>query len=311
MTAVSILDICKSDVETCSSLSRTFGIHRVSVRRLQALGAAIIEDLQDRRMTLVQARCEQDMHMPDFVISSLAWDETQETLRMPLYLHGPGGDTFKFALRPSASWHVLVSRQCVKIGVHGLTFSLDLMRPVVPLTGVCAVALNNGLFGVPCVAKIKQFELSLFQAATLAAAHHDTDGASSNFKLIAHRSMDLPEKTCVSCLTCGNHNNQLTDVALNNVVGMKCISSLYSFVLFLRMGSHWIRLLTYVPHLVKSWNVLYTPPPGSELREELMDYAIANRVLGEGTVSKIVTDATGEAMQDPSACPPACLPACV
>ncbi len=223
----------------------------------------------------------------DFATTSLAWDETQEKLCFPLRI-----DANLTLPQHQSSWNVLVSRQEFYIGRGKQVEMMAPPRPVIPMVSTSAAALWHGLFEARCVRSVSRLSELLMglPPPTLLGHHIDSDGASSNIKMIAAKSKALPERVKSSSMTCGNHRNQLSETAVGHVVGTHISAGMFSCALFLRMGSHWSRLLFGVPKALDNFTLTIKnepPPPGSVfLSEELRDYLRATRLAGEDATAR-------------------------
>lgn len=120
----------------------------------------------------------------EFMISSLAFDETQERLRLPLVF-----GTQQCIADHAATWHVLVSKQAFWFGWPARTLSTEVVRSVIPLTSTSAECLYDGLFDVRASQPFAAVEVAAERFSKLLICHHDCDGASSN-----HRSSE-PART--------------------------------------------------------------------------------------------------------------------
>ena len=251
-----ILDICFDEVAGAAHIAKTFRISDTTVRRIQRCGAHVVLQRQGAKLSALVSAARTTR--PRFVVSNISFDETSE--RLKLKVAGSNGGA-------CSSWQVLVSRQSFTLGVpfdgRLRVGQLDLIRPCIPLISTGAPPLYYGLFQHSAVAGISDAEAQLVEAVETAIVHHDCDGAASNLKMLAVRLARLPASTLASVMHCGNHRNQLVEVAVTQVVGLALFSSLYSMALFLRMGAHWVRLIHAVPRLVaQRLRVrIGTPPP--------------------------------------------------
>ena len=215
-----------------------------------------------------------------FFISSLSFDETME--KVSLDVHGMK-DPVK------GTWKVLVSEQKWYIGLTSCAngWVSQVVRPVIPLVTSTASVLHQGLWGHPAVADFARVESRMQDRASLAAIlHTDRDGAASNDLAIAWRQKSLPEHTSTggpvlaSDMTCGNHRNQLCEVAVANLLGIDMIGSVYRFCLLVRMGCIWMRCVLSVPaavqELMQVCDAAEPMPPISTYNAEWVDYLASN-----------------------------------
>ena len=129
-------------------------------------------------------------------------------------------------------------------------WQLPVVRPPVALVDEDSASYWKALYELDAMAEINEFERHGFNEATWSVAHHDADGAASNERLLEVRLQRLPEHVLGSKSTCGNHRNQLVETAVSAAIGMSLVSAWYSFVLFLRMGSNWVKLLRVAPAVI-------------------------------------------------------------
>ena len=210
--------------------------------------------------------------------TSLAFDETTETLCLPLHNH-------LFRAIQQSAWHVCVSQQEFLWSIEELTGKFktahwDALRPSVPLLGTDAETVFDGLFNLPSVAPFVKCAAASATAATISMVHFDRDGASSNDRVVAAMVKAHPTGL-VSHATCGNHNNSLAEGSVVASVGAEILPKLYSLSCLLRMGGHFVRLLHTTVDLIEKHmprpRRQAAAPPGSQAYiEELLSYALDN-----------------------------------
>jgi hypothetical protein len=271
INARALVQLWYDGVTCCADLARVYKVSKKSVRRMQCLGAHITMQAQEKKLSQIAEVIERSR--PLFFISSLAHDETSENLVLPLA-------AVPVEMRDScrSSWHVLVSRQSFLVGVHSpdgdiAAGVLKTLRPVVPLLSTADPAFQHGLFDVACAKPIADFETRGFEVAQIAVAHHDMDGAFGNELMFLLRMSKLPPKVLGSSMHCSNHRNQLIEAAVQDIIGLGILSSMYSASLFFRMGGHWLRLLRAIPAVVADLAIEYGNAPQSHLRVEVTRYA--------------------------------------
>ena len=223
-----MIDIGQHNTGSVAELTRTYKLSHRSVRRLQCLCSAVINKLQDLRLACISDNISEI----DFCVDSIAWDETEETLKLRLCTHAADEDA-KFCQNTAGKWHVLVAKESLFVGHgdHHHQASLPIIRSVVPLISTSAEAIFHGLFETCQAIQIEQFRMAMMSASKLSAVHHDCDGASSNVRMLAHRMRALPYKVKSSAMLCNNHQNQATEVSINGAFGVDMIAALFTTAL--------------------------------------------------------------------------------
>jgi hypothetical protein len=253
-----IVDMSYSKVSRSTvALGDMYGIHRSSVNRAQQLNAAVL--IKERDSLLMQTGDAVVDDKPSFSNSSLAFDETLQQLAMPMTNLSEALQK-EMAQATKSSWHVMVAKQTLTIGREHITQgkedysvgALDILRPPAPLISTQAESIYHGLFQTKMVEPIMQTELKCFEHSEYSSFHVDRDGATSVSRTVQNRFAELPSRTCCSDLTCGNHRNQLVEVAVVQDVSMKSMTGLYTTVKYLRMGANFVRLVYTAPSWVNA-----------------------------------------------------------
>ena len=209
--------ICRNDEAlNARQLARTYRVSNRTIVRLQRSGAHMYMSIQLAAVQRIQETTT--TRRPFFFISSLSFDETSQSLALPLLLPVRDAHAHNLAHTVRALWKVLVSRQSFAFGFGGAgeTAIMHVVRPCVPMLGTSAESLMAALFHHQQFRHLTELEEQQFEAAHIAVVHYDADGASSNLKMLAVRMALLPEHVLASFWHCGNHRNQMIDAALTN-----------------------------------------------------------------------------------------------
>ena len=154
--------------------ARKYNISERTARRAQQFGAEVFARLQERKLDMLEvylrggpaARCDGAEPPPaarlQFAVSSMSFDETSESLALPIAISRDSG------VAQRSSWHCLVSRQSFDFGVADggrlRVGQMNVVRPVVPLIATSAGALMNGLFRLRSNQRLSSFETFLESA---------------------------------------------------------------------------------------------------------------------------------------------------
>ena len=292
LTASTMLDIAAC-VASASEVARAFVIHQRSVRRIRALVAEVALSAQaDTCKRLAAAMVHGAMVEPQgdpdgnagarplFCISSLAFDETAEKLSLDMV---KVSDPTVAANIARSTWHVLVSRHSLSLGFQNnrriVIAEVPLIRPTIPLVSTSAGAVYDGLFSATMIHPHKLVEEAAFKHVPRVVWHTDRDGAFANDKCLEARRRCLPEKVLASDMACGNHRNQLIEVAVTTFLGTNHISALYRLALFFRMGGNFMRLALAARKIFQEQplRIVWHEPGPTPFNDELVDYFKANR----------------------------------
>lgn len=192
----------------------------------------------------------------------------------------------------SSSWEVMVARLQLVVGwVNGIKFYHEFVLPPLPLSSNSASSLWNALFNHPLTKPLTSLVNQILLASKLSAWIHETDGHLANEKLHFHlyqqrleagvssaqshaADAELPSSLTEQVL-CQNHQVQLSIVGAveslhkHEATGGKTIPNLFCATLFLRMGGHFVRLLSSVQVLISQASFFHWIPfPTSEQLQE-------------------------------------------
>lgn len=228
-----------------------------------------------------------DEHPPDFAMSSQLWDETGERLALGLLKKNQAT-----LPQQSSVWHVLVCRfrfMMVWVADDGAQHRSLVFDPAIPPMPVLSVAtrhLYSALEKHPSLAEAVNFRKRLFEKSRVAFECHEEDGATANDKYHAWKAQN-PVAAHASCslLKCGNHGNQLIEghmVAMGgkapraDEANFDLLSDLYAATLFLRMGGHFVRLLSSSGVFARRLRVVRSSPPAgvSAFAAEMTDWLV-------------------------------------
>jgi hypothetical protein len=268
--------IALSDIVGQNDLARAWGCNRTWLHRIRLAVSRAFLHMQLVSLPDISPAAAEGQ--PAFVVSTLAFDETKETLLLPLHP----------ALAPQqtrSSWHVLVSQANITLvsandGGEWMVRHAKVLRPPVPLLDTSAAAIYDGLYDLPATIPFKDFEASLIDVAKFSFVHFDRDGASSNDLVVGARFQELPNHVFVTDHICGNHRNNLIESTIIATHFAKLVSKMYSASLLLRTGGYFLRLIHAVGAAVEENHEirLGASPPvtAAEYGKELMDYHIRN-----------------------------------
>ena len=301
-------DMCTIAFGNChrrTFLAERFDVSKQTIRRALSFTALTVLEIQ-----LHQLKDLRDFVLtksPDFSAASLSWDETSqilaldsmETSDVPVHRH-----------QTSSSWEVMVSKLQLTVGwVTGLKLYHEFVMPPLPLASNSSSSLWLALFKHPLTGPVLGLAEDVLRASKLSTWIHETDGHLANEKLHFHlydqRSgggqgdANAPLPCLMEQVLCQNHQIQLSMVAaVDSLVkvestGGKIVPNLFCSTLFLRMGGHFVRLLSSVQLLVKEATFLHwVPCPTSEqllegrlYNQELISYLIDNLRHGSREMS--------------------------
>ena len=162
--------------------------------------------------------------------------------------------------------------------------AVSVVRPPVILASVNSETMTHALWRMHRDEGYnKLLEHGMQNAERAFIEHFDRDGCSINDRLICHRLVNLPEQTASggvvlgSDMSCMNHQNQLVETALRDLVGISMIGSLYRACLLFRMGSYWTKCLMVVKFVVdRDLQTESSPFAISRYNLEWVDYLEAN-----------------------------------
>jgi hypothetical protein len=197
-----------------------------------------------------------------FSMTSMSFDETTETLTLPL------DEEFTSAQTKSA-WNIMISsaHQQVTVVPHceavPLTSScIDIVRPPAPMLNVRAPALYHAMFHLPCHRPFEKHCRELEASCSLTMRNFGRDGAPANALMLAHAvRTDMP-RACVSEKLCTLHCCKHCEAAVLAASGFNWLGKLYAMALSIRTAGYYTRLLHALRlHLMEHVHVHSDPPP--------------------------------------------------
>ena len=235
-----MVKIAYTRVRHSRTLAKCFNCSPHAIRRIR-FGLALAYELTQDSLclwTLQKLR----RNPPDFGISSLLWDETGQPVTLTLK------DNVK-SEQASTVWQVLVCRRRFVWGwirkVNGvlkaLTMQMNFVCPLVPLLGVSAHDIYNGLEHHPQTRMATIFEAELMKVVKRCYDLKGCDHAPSNDKYSAFKYSDKVRNKFSQTTFCFNHSGQLIEshaVALSGYYNgevRSILNTLFSMALFVRM----------------------------------------------------------------------------
>ena len=191
--------------------------------------------------------------------------------------------------------------------------------PPVPLVANSSQHIHAGLWGHELTKPIHEVLQRLLRAAPLAAVLHEVDGHPANDRIHFHLwGKEICDATVQGrsaiphqLLRCGNHCANLVIVHLVQcMMPTTLLTNMYCFSQFLRMGGHFLRVVTTAHQLIKDpayfrWFGFGQSRPGHGERllcQELIDFTISNHVaasseMKDGAHKAVSADFTRRAQQ--------------
>ena len=120
--------------------------------------------------------------------------------------------------------------------------------------------------------------LAVREAADVSVCLHETDNASANEKLYAHRAHAADRdggRGMLEWMLCHCHQNHIVQSTLLASMGENMLSRLYSLTLFLKTGGYWLRLRQAMRRWIRETVIIRNgwPSPDARLfQQELLDY---------------------------------------
>ena len=222
-----------------------------------------------------------------FAIVSQAWDETEQSLFIPLR---PDLLTRE---QQTCKWHVLVCRRHVVLAfkplpgdacAHPVITSFDLVVPAIPLVSTSSSCIFFGLYRTHAGRQFVMLCDTIEPLSDITIYNYRADGASGNDKLVAFLTSQS-YVTFVAFDVCSLHSCKLIESTAIAVVGLKVLNCIYATALFLRMGSYFMRMLMVLQQLIARTVLLLTPSQDCLSRrdavqelyvDEVIDYSLCN-----------------------------------
>ncbi|CAE7243872.1 unnamed protein product, partial [Symbiodinium sp. CCMP2592] len=188
---------------------------------------------------------------PLLVIKHFKWDETQLQCTM---------NADKSGCRVRSSWQVLVCRmRLVVVWPNGTNVVCRVVMPPVTLLATGAEHQYYALLHHPAYKCINALVGLLRRTALVNIDIAETDGASSNLRLLAHLSQKAKlsvfgppgsrHPVLFAHCRCMNHAVQLNNAALLGLIGSNSLNRIYGLTVFIRNLGYWLRMR----QAVRSW----------------------------------------------------------
>ena len=162
------------------------------------------------------------------------YDSATFRLRSALDLPGLGKVSGPQSSRPI---HVLVQRRVLVMCWPEQTVECIYPCPPVPISDTGVSCCHESLDVVPSVAPFQNVADDILATADLSMDADGSDGAFGNLKYQAWRDVSWRQ-------SCGNHDINLSDGLVENLMDKEVIQQLTSFITMLRTGGFFVRLIS-------------------------------------------------------------------
>ena len=272
-------EMAHGDATRPSELSRVFKCSRAHAR--QTLASVALAWIWLQQALLEHLTKLYTDHPEAGVNVFMDWLKLDETLQS-IKVHLPG----LMSIDQSQAWTIcVVIRHCAWFAFGKMMHLYLIIPPVIIVGAVTAAALLDACEGLPVAKQILRF--IDFMRGISQLSHHgmESDGASNNLKLAAHRVEvhSKMEKTfeddplarkmryiSTSCFLCGLHQNQLGLRPTMASLGVIYSQLVLTTSLLLRMGNHFLRLVLACKRGVDArLRVVYGPDENSEANRQI------------------------------------------
>ena len=291
LTAFEICCVCFDPRRNRHAAADLYRVSRQTVMRGLVVGAATLLEVQIKQLLELRDFVVSQNPKPDVASATLMWDETQQTLSTSGLQHSE-------AKRSGCT--TLVARLHLTIGWlqgPGLKFWKDFVIAPMPLASNSAISIWSALRAHPMIKMLLSSVYEICMSAELRCFLHEADGHLSNEKLHFHTyQKEMADRPAAGLpllrelVLCGNHQtNLILTQAINNMpkaadLSGKLLPNLYCASLWLRMGTHLLRLLGSLRGLLqKEQCFTWLPNPsardleeGAAYRKEVAGYLIDN-----------------------------------
>ena len=234
-----------------SSMAEHLEVGKSTVKHMQVMVSAAYMNAQALFLAKLISWCSRDP--PLLCIRHAKWDETQLLCSM---------NADKSMHRVRSTWQVLVCRlRLVLSWKDGRNMIIRLVLPPVSLLSTGAECQYYTLNYHPAYRCVNGLLKLLRKHADENMDVCETDGASSNTRLLAHMlqqsktSVFAPEKSGPSLLfahaRCMNHAVQLNNAALLALVNPGMLNRVYGMAVFLRNLGYWMRVRQSCRHWIE------------------------------------------------------------
>ncbi|CAE7838142.1 unnamed protein product [Symbiodinium necroappetens] len=222
-------------------LALHLGVAKSTVRHMQIMVSAAYMNHQANFLAKLAQWSLADS--PLLVIKHFKWDETQLQCSMNADKSG----------RVRSSWQVLVCRmRLVVVWPSGTNLVLRVVMPPVTLLATGAEHQYYALMHHPAYKCINSLVGLLRRSALVNIDIAETDGASSNLRLLAHLSQKAKlsvfgppgsrHPVLFAHCRCMNHAVQLNNAALLGLIGSNLLNKIYGMCVFIRNLGYWLRM---------------------------------------------------------------------
>ncbi len=274
-----------SGVMKRADVARAFHLDVKTVTRTRVLDAVVGATADEQFMNRLADSFEEAG--PLIFCASISGDGTTDVLNLPFV-----GLSDDMSHAGRSAWHVMNSLQRFSWTMHQVSdnelspwFCFEVTRPIVPiLSSEKGATLGQSLFGVEQVRSHERFERIGLKCGSRSSLHFDLDGHSANIRMVCIRRAFLSRENGQPPMTtvrhCGNHVQNLIDVAVLSACSSDVVAIMAIGSLFFRMGGNFVRLLHNLPSFLDAKLPIQTlgpPPAGAAIAmDELQDYCIRN-----------------------------------
>ena len=219
-----------------------------------------------------------------FAGSAMMWDETGQKIVLKL-ISADRCDATNPA-QQKATWQIMVTAMSfvwgwVDSGGKGVSFKLDTTIPPVPLVGSAnANSIWHSLTDHPFTRDAVRFQKQLMDRVQLPFDISEIDAATANDRVVAYHFMTRSRHWLSEYIYCRSHQNQLIVLILLMVnLGLRFMSDLFSLAQFIRMGTHFLRILLKISAYVRDHLDIEPGSPSEDdlaYAAELKDYLLSH-----------------------------------
>ena len=225
-----------------AAMAQHLSVGKSTVRHMQIMVSACYMNHQANFLAKLTQWSLNDP--PLLFIKHFKWDETQLQCSM---------NADKSGCRVRSSWQVLVCRmRLVIVWPNGLNIVFRVVLPPVTLLATGAEHQYYALHHHPAYKCINALVGLLRKNALVNIDVAETDGASSNLRLLAHLIQKgkstvfgppgSQHQPLLAHARCMNHAVQLNNAALLGIIGSNLLNKIYGLSVFVRNLGYWLRM---------------------------------------------------------------------
>ncbi|CAE7032130.1 unnamed protein product [Symbiodinium natans] len=223
-----------------SALAQHLDVARSTVKHMQVMTSSAFMNNQALFVAKLVSWCSEKP--PSLCLKHFKWDETQLLCTM---------NADKSSQRVRSSWQVLVLRvRLVLAWEDGSSVVIRLVLPPVSLLATGAEHQYYSLFHHPAYKCINGLVGLLRQHAHENMDLAETDGASSNMRLLAHLVQQAKSNVAgrgghpllFTHCRCMNHAVQLNNASLLAIISPTLLNRIYGMTVFVRNLGYWMRI---------------------------------------------------------------------